>query len=314
MSEEPKQEGQEGGEGRGGEGRGGEGRGGEGRGGEGRGGEGRGVGRGGGRGRGRGRGGRGGRDGGGKGKFRGKGPQEEEWKPVTNLGRLVKAGIIKNIDLIYYNSIPIKEHQIVDLLVKEAKEQSGAKDGKELKEEILKVKSVQKQTKAGQRTRLKVVMAVGDGDGHLGVGTKVHKDMQNAMKGSLIIAKLNLIPVRRGYWGSYIGNPHTVPMKVTGKCGSVRMRLIPAPRGTGIVGAPATKKLMAFCGVYDCFTQSQGNTDTMENFLRAVFQALYKTYCFLTPDLWKNRSLQQELFSQYHNELKEQQKQDKQDK
>merc|ERR1740129_322603 len=29
-----------------------------------------------------------------------------------------------------------------------------------------------------------------------------------------------------------IGHPHTVPMKVNGKCGSVRIRLIPAPRGS----------------------------------------------------------------------------------
>eukprot|EP00971_Amphidinium_carterae_P129465 2564165-Amphidinium_carterae.1 len=39
---------------------------------------------------------------------------------------------------------------------------------------------------------------------------------------------------RRGYWGNRIGFPHTVPMKVHGKCGSVRVRLIPAPRGTGV--------------------------------------------------------------------------------
>ena len=249
---------------------------------------GRGRGAGGRGGRGRGRGGRGGGRGGGR-------PGEEEWTPVTNLGRLVKMGVITNIDEIYYASVPIKEHQIVEHLVKHSK--------KELKEEIMKVKPVQKQTKAGQRTRFKVVMAVGDSDGHLGLGTKVATDMQNAMKGAVMAAKLNLIPVRRGYWGSFIGNPHTIPMKVTGKCGSVRMRLIPAPRGTGIVGCPATKKLMAFAGVFDVFTQSRGNTDTMENFLRAVFAALYKTYCYLTPDLWTSRPADKGLFLKFHNEL-----------
>jgi small subunit ribosomal protein S2e len=252
----------------------------------GRGGRGRGEGRGG---RGRGRGGRGGGRGGGR-------PGEEEWKPVTNLGRLVKAGVIQNIDEIYYDSVPIKEHQIVEQLIK-------LSNAKELKEEVMKVKPVQKQTKAGQRTRFKVVIAVGDGDGHIGLGTKVHKDLQNAMKGAVIVAKLNLIPVRRGYWGSYIGNPHTIPMKITGKCGSVRMRLIPAPRGTGIVGAPATKKLLGFAGVFDCFTQSRGNTDTMENFLRAVFNALYKTYCYLTPDLWPSRPADKGIFMKFQHEL-----------
>uniref|UniRef100_A0A8C0A6P0 Uncharacterized protein n=1 Tax=Bos mutus grunniens TaxID=30521 RepID=A0A8C0A6P0_BOSMU len=41
-------------------------------------------------------------------------------------------------------------------------------------------------------------------------------------------------PLRRGYWGNKICKPHTVPCKVTGRCGSMLVRLILAPRGTGI--------------------------------------------------------------------------------
>ena len=91
----------------------------------------------------------------------------------------------------------------------------------------MKIKSVQKQTKAGQRTRFKAVVAVGDGKGHLGVGSKVAKEVQIAMKGAVMVAKLNLIPIRRG---NKIGAPHTIPKKITGKCGSVRLRFIPAPK------------------------------------------------------------------------------------
>jgi len=102
----------------------------------------------------------------------------------------------------------------------------------------------------------------------------------------LVAAKLSLIPVRRGYWGNKIGNVHTVPIKVTGKCGSVRVRLIPAPRGTGIVGAPTSKKLLQFAGVEDVFTSTTGSTKTLENFIKATYDALQNTYGFLTPDLW----------------------------
>jgi len=160
----------------------------------------------------------------------------------------------------------------------------------------MKIKSVQKQTKAGQRTRFKAVVAVGDEKGHVGLGSKVAKEVQNAMKGAIIAAKLAIIPVRRGYWGNKIGPPHTLPTKITGKCGSVRIRLIPAPRGTGVVGAPATRKILSFAGVAVCFSQSKGNTDTMENFLRAVFDALYKSYCYLTPDLWNIGGLENIAF------------------
>ena len=45
------------------------------------------------------------------------------------------------------------------------------------------------------------------------------------------MAKMNIVPIRKGYWGNKIGNTHTVPCKVTGKSGSVRVRLVHAPKG-----------------------------------------------------------------------------------
>jgi len=233
----------------------------------------------------------------GKGKGNRRGPREqkeEEWTPLTNLGRLVKMGLVKKLEQIFYHSIPIKEYQIVDELVKA--------NNKTLREECMKIKSVQKQTKAGQRTRFKAVVAVGDGDGHVGVGSKLAKEVQVAMKGATIAAKLNIVPVRRGYWGGKIGQPHTIATKVTGKCGSVRLRLIPAPKGTGIVGAPPTKKLLGFAGVEDIFSCTTGSTDTMENFVRAIYDALYKSYKYLSPELWNLSSNAGENIFVTHNE------------
>ena len=236
----------------------------------------------------------------GKGKGNRRGPREqkeEEWVPLTNLGRLVKMGKVKKLEQIFYHSIPIKEYQIVDELMK--------LNNKTLKEECMKIKSVQKQTKAGQRTRFKAVVAVGDGDGHVGVGSKLAKEVQVAMKGAVIAAKLNIIPVRRGYWGGKIGAPHTIATKVTGKCGSVRLRLIPAPVGTGIVGAPPTKKLLGFAGVEDICSCTTGSSDSMENFVRAIYDALYKSYKYLSPELWNLASNSGEnIFVTYNNDLK----------
>ena len=53
---------------------------------------------------------------------------------------------------------------------------------------------------------------------------------------------------------------------MTGKCGSVRVRLIPAPRGTGIVSAPVPKKLLQMAGIDDCYTSARGATATLGNF------------------------------------------------
>merc|ERR1712178_169156 len=185
---------------------------------------------------------------------------------------------IRVLEEIYTHSIPIKEAQIVDTLLKI--------QGKKLSEEVMKILSVQKQTKAGQRTRFKAIVALGDQDGHVGLGITGAKEVQVAIKGALITGKLSLVPVRRGYWGNKIGDVHTVPMKVKGKCGSIRVRLVPAPRGTGIVGAPVSKRLLQFAGVQDCYTCSTGQTRTVQNFASATFVAISKTYKFLTPDLW----------------------------
>lgn len=94
----------------------------------------------------------------------------------------------------------------------------------------------------------------------------------------MILAKLSVIPVRRGYWGAGIGDPHTVPVKVTGKCGSVTARLVPAPRGTGIVAAPVPKKVLQLAGITDCYTTSRGSTKTLGNFVKATFAAIGNTY------------------------------------
>ena len=184
-------------------------------------------------------------------------------------------GKIKSLEQVYLFSMPVKEYQIVESFL-----------GPALKDEVMKIMPVQKQTRAGQRTRFKAFVVVGDSAGHVGLGVKCAKEVATAIRGAIILAKMACVPVRRGYWGNKIGRPHTVPTKVTGKCGSVTVRLIPAPRGAGIVAARTPKKVLQMAGIDDCYTCSRGSTKTLGNFVKATYAALAATYGFLTPDLW----------------------------
>jgi len=167
----------------------------------------------------------------------------------------------------------------------------------------MKIMPVQKQTRAGQRTRFKAFVVVGDRDGHLGLGVKCAKEVATAIRGAIILAKLTIIPVRRGYWGNKIGSPHTVPTKVTGKCGSVRLRLVPAPRGTGIVSSRGPKKILQYAGIEDVFTSTKGSTKTLGNTIKAAFDAVSLTYGFLTPDLWAKTSIGKTPYQEFSNFL-----------
>jgi len=240
----------------------------------------------------------------GKGKKGGKkggkreGDGDKAWVPMTKLGRLVNSGQITSIEDIYLHSLPIREYQIVDQFY-------GAGN---LKDEVCKIHPVQKMTSAGQRNRFVCYCLVGDSNGHIGLGNKVGKEVATAIRGAVIAAKLQLIPVRRGYWGGKLGQPHTVPMKVHGKCGSVSVRLIPAPRGSGIVGSPTLKKMMAFAGISDVFSSSCGHTRTKGNFMKATFEALRKTYTFITPDLWPETAFKLNPYQEFSDDLEEFQK------
>jgi len=217
----------------------------------------------------------------------------DAWVPLTKLGRLVQAKKIRSLEEIYLFSLPIKEHHIIEYFLPD------------LKDEVMKISPVQKQSAAGQRTRFRAFVIVGDENGHVGLGNKVSKEVATSIRGAIIDAKLRVIPVRRGYWGGRLGAPHTVPCKVTGKSGSVRVRLVPAPRGTGLVAAKVPKKVLTFAGIKDCYTATTGQSKTLGNFVKATIDALGQTYSYLTPDLWTETEFVRTPYQEFTDFLKE---------
>uniref|UniRef100_A0A8C2V249 Small ribosomal subunit protein uS5 n=1 Tax=Chinchilla lanigera TaxID=34839 RepID=A0A8C2V249_CHILA len=219
------------------------------------------------------------------------GKTKDKWIPVTKLGQLIKDMKIKFLEEIYLFS-PIKESEIIGFLL-----------GTSLKDEALKIMLVQKQTRAGQWTRFKAFVATGEYNSHADLDVKCSKKVATAICGVIILAKLSTVPVRRGYWGNKNGKRHTVPCKVTGCCGSVLVRLIPAPGGTGIISTSVPKKLLLMAGIDDCSTLARGCTATLGNFAKATFDAISKTYSYLTPDLWEKTVFTKSPYQEFTDHL-----------
>jgi len=196
--------------------------------------------------------------------------RQTPWIPRTTLGKQVLEGKVTSIRDVFEQNIPIKEPEIVDSLIPE------------IKHEVLDVNIVQKQTDAGEITKFKIGVVVGNGDGFIGIGIGKSKQMRFAIDKATADGKLNLTPVRRGCgnWACGCGNPHSLPFMVKGKSGSVTVTLIPAPKGIGLVGASVAKTILGFAGVKDAWVVSRGETRTTINFAGAVYEALKNTYRF----------------------------------
>ncbi|MGQ9624537.1 MAG: 30S ribosomal protein S5 [Candidatus Bathycorpusculaceae bacterium] len=200
----------------------------------------------------------------------------EQWVPRTRLGKMIHEGRITSIEEIFLGGFKIREPQIVDALLPD------------IQEEVININLVQKQTDAGEKSRFKAIVAVGNKEGYIGLGSGKASQVRTAIEKAAADARLNIVPVRRGCgsWECGCGKPHSVPFQVEGKCGGVKIVMVPGPRGLGLVASEVAKVILVLAGVKDCWTRSHGATRTVPSFAYAVFDALKKTYSLITPMDW----------------------------
>ncbi len=200
----------------------------------------------------------------------------QSWVPKTRLGRMVMEGQISSIHEIFEEGHKIKEVEIIDVLVPD------------LRDDVIDINLVQKQTDAGERSRFRAIVAVGNGDGLIGLGAGKAPRVRNAIEKGIKEAKMNLYPIRRGCgsWECDCGEPHTLPFKVTGKSGSVVVTLIPGAKGLGLVAGDTAKAVLTLAGVKDCWSKATGATRTATSFSFATFEALKNTVKTMTPKDW----------------------------
>ncbi len=187
----------------------------------------------------------------------------KDWVPKTELGKQVLAGKITNIDDVLKKGKKIQEPEIVDYLV-------------DLKEEIVSIRKTTRVVRAGRKFSFSAAVLIGDGNSIIGLGTAKDKERLQAIRKAAKKARLNIIKVQKGCgsWECQCGTKHSIPFKTEGKSGSVKVILMPAPKGTGLVVGKNIKPVLQFAGIKDVWSKTFGATDTRLSFIRAAINAL----------------------------------------
>ncbi len=201
------------------------------------------------------------------------------WKPKTSLGMKVKSGEFTDIDEATGATQTILEAQIVDTLLPNAKTELlmiGQSKGKFGGGQRRVFRQTQKKTREGNKPRFATFSIIGNENGYIGYGSGKSKETVPAREKAIRKSKLNIFKIARGCgsWECNCATPHSIPFEVKGKSGSVKITLIPAPKGTGLCIETECAKILEICGIKDVWSKTKGHTKTKFNLILACIAAL----------------------------------------
>ncbi len=207
--------------------------------------------------------------------------EKEGWAPKTELGKLVHDGKITHIDQILNSGMRILEAEVVDFLMPNLESDLlliGQSKGKFGGGQRRVFKQTQKKTREGNKPNFACLAVVGNKDGYVGIGYGKAKETVPAREKAFRNAKLNIFKIRRGAgsWEDASQEPHSVPFAVDGKSGSVIIRLMPAPKGTGLVADSEVAKVLELAGIKNIWSKTRGQRKVKINVIKALEKALRK--------------------------------------
>ena len=135
----------------------------------------------------------------------------------------------------------------------------------EFKEKLVAVNRVSKTVKGGRNMRFSALLVVGDGKGRVGCGMGKAVEIPEAIRKGTEDAKKAMINVPI--------SGTTIPHEVVGVFGTGKVKLIPAPVGTGVIAGGPVRDVLEACCISDIVTKSIG-TNNKINVARATLQGL----------------------------------------
>lgn len=135
----------------------------------------------------------------------------------------------------------------------------------EFKEKLVAVNRVSKTVKGGRNMRFSALMVVGDENGRVGCGMGKAVEIPEAIRKGTEDAKKQMITVPL--------NGTTIPHEVVGVFGTARVKMMPAPEGTGVIAGGPVRDVLEACGIKNIVTKSIGSNNKI-NVVRATLEGL----------------------------------------
>ncbi len=132
-------------------------------------------------------------------------------------------------------------------------------------EKLVAVNRVSKTVKGGRNMRFSALMVVGDQSGKVGCGMGKAVEIPEAIRKGVEDAKKTMITVPM--------NGTTIPHEVVGVFGTGKVKMLPAPEGTGVIAGGPVRAVLEAAGIKDIVTKSIG-TNNKINMVRATLAGL----------------------------------------
>src|SRR5207248_1221730 len=131
----------------------------------------------------------------------------------------------------------------------------------QLADRVVRVNRVAKVVKGGRKFSFSALIVVGDMNGRVGAGIGKAREVTEAIRKGMEVAKRNMITV------PMVGT--TIPHAVEYKWGAARIMLKPAAPGTGVISGGAMRAVIETAGIKDILTKSHGTNNPI-NTVRAT--------------------------------------------